>query len=280
MRDLEQTHSGSAASAAFPRPGPVAGAGRGLVQRVDLLSNLLWAELTARYKTATLGVLWFVLNPLLLMLILVVVFDHFIKLNIENYPVFVLSALLPWTYFQMGVSNAASSIPRASGLVKRVWIPRALIPLSAVLASLVHFLISLVLLFALMIAVDLPLTGYALLIPVAVVLQTALIAGIALLISSLNVFYRDVEHVLPPALIGLFYVTPIFYPLSYVPPAWRDWYIVNPMVGIIEIYRRTLLESALPSADLLEAAAIGSLVVLVLGVAVFRRSEPYFDDYV
>ena len=238
------------------------------------------AELNARYKTATLGVLWFVLNPLVLMLILVVVFGRFIKLGIENYPVFVLAALLPWTYFQMGVTNAGTSIPRASGLVKRVRIPRAFIPLSAVVASLVHFLISLTLLVVLMIALGVPLTRYLLFIPPVIVLQTALIAGVGLLLASLNVFYRDIEHALAPSLIGLFYATPIFYPLSYVPAPWRSWYILNPMVGIIETYRCTLIGATAPPADVLVSAALTSLALLAIGTVVFHRGEPYFDDYV
>ena len=268
------------APTASPRASHVGSGGGKILRRRDLLLNLISAELTARYKTATLGVLWFILNPLLLMLILAVVFGRFIRLGIPNYPVFVLSALLPWTFFQMGVTNAGTSIPRASGLVKRVRIPRVFIPLSAVLASLVHFLISLSLLFALMIVLGVPLTRYVLLIPAVIVMQTVFVAGTSLLVASLNVFYRDVEHVLAPALVRLFYVTPIFYPLSYVPPAWHDWYILNPMVGIVETYRRTLIDGSFPAAELLRASAITSVVILAIGIVVFHKSEPYFDDYV
>jgi ABC-type polysaccharide/polyol phosphate export permease len=254
--------------------------GHELLRRRDLLWNLVLAELTARYKTTTLGVLWFILNPLLLMLILVAVFDHFIQLKIANYPVFVFSALLPWTFFQMGVENAGTSIPRASGLVKRVRVPRAFIPISAVLASLVHFLISLVILFALMVALNVPMTVNVVWLPAVIFVQTVLVLGISLLVASLNVFYRDVEHVLSPALLGLFYLTPVFYPLSYVPPAWLRWYILNPMVGIVATYRRTLVDGALPPWRALATSALTSLVLLVIGALVFRRVEPYFDDYV
>src|SRR5580693_536943 len=113
------------------------------VARPDLLRNLVWAELTARYKTTVFGVLWFIVNPMVMMGILVMIFGHVVHLSIENYPAFVLSALLPWTFFQMGVTNAAGSLSRASGLVKRVRIPREFVPLSALVAGLVHFAISL-----------------------------------------------------------------------------------------------------------------------------------------
>ncbi len=248
--------------------------------RLDLLRNLVRAELTARYKTTTLGVLWFVLNPILTMLIMVVVFKKLIRLDIPNYPVFVLSALLPWTFFQMGLVNASSSIPRSSGLVKRVRIPRMLIPLSAVLASLAHFLISLTVLFLLMIVTGVPVTMTVLWLPVLIIVELAFIIGAGLLTASLNVFYRDVEYLLDPLLRVGFYLTPSFYPLSYVPAAWLHWYLLNPMAGIVESYRETLVSGVLPGPRVVGSAVITSLVTLVVGIVVFRRAEPYFDDYV
>jgi lipopolysaccharide transport system permease protein len=118
--------------------------------RPDLLRNLVWAELTARYKTTAFGILWFIVNPMVMMGIMVVIFGQVVHLSIPNYPAFVLAALLPWTFFNMGLTNAASSLSRAAGLVKRVRIPREFVPLSAMIAGLAHFLISLLMLFGLM----------------------------------------------------------------------------------------------------------------------------------
>lgn len=148
--------------------------------RADLLRNLVWAELTARYRTTILGVLWFILNPLLSMIILIVVFKVFVNLDIPNYPVFVLSALLPWTFFQMALTNASSSIPRASSLVKKVRIPRSFIPLSAILASLIHFMISFVVLFILMAAESMRFTPYLLFLPIVVAFQLCFVVGLGL----------------------------------------------------------------------------------------------------
>jgi ABC-type polysaccharide/polyol phosphate export permease len=133
--------------------------------RPDLLRNLVWAELTARYKTTAFGVLWFIVNPMVMMGIMVMIFGRIIHLAIANYPVFVLSALLPWTFFQMGLTNAASSLSRASGLVKRVRIPREFVPLSALMAELVHFLISLLMLFALMAFMKVRVSSFIMFIP-------------------------------------------------------------------------------------------------------------------
>ncbi len=251
-----------------------------MLARPDLLRNLVWAELTARYKTTGLGILWFLVNPLVMMGILIVVFGRVIQLSIKNYPVFVLSALLPWTFFQMGLTNAATSLSRASGLVKRVRIPREFVPLSTVIAGLIHFLISLLLLFALMVVMRIPFTRYMLFLPVAVVIQLTFLVGICLLAASLNVLYRDVEHILAPATQALFYCTPIFYPLSYVPQRWTRWYLLNPMAGIVEFYRDTLVLGQLPSANVVAMAVLTSAATLVTGFLIFRRLEPHFDDYV
>lgn len=248
--------------------------------RIDLLLNLIQAELTARYKSTSLGMLWFVLNPILTMLILVVVFQRLIRLDIENYPVFVLTALLPWTFFQMGFVNASGSVMRSSGLVKRVYVPRLFIPLSAILASFVHFLVSLVVLFGFMLVLQVPFTRYLLLLPVVILIQLVFLIGAGLLGVSLSVIYRDVEHAIEPGMRILFYLTPSFYPLSFVPEKWLGLYLSNPMAGIVAMYRAVILEGAMPSAFVVGMALCGSLVVVVLGVVAFRRAEPYFDDYV
>ncbi len=247
--------------------------------RPDLLRNLVWAELTARYKTTALGVLWFVVNPIAMMGIMVIIFGEVVHLGIANYPAFVLSALLPWTFFQMGLSNAASSLTRASGLVKRVRIPREFVPLSALMAGLVHFLISLVLLFAMMWFMRVRVSPFVLFLPIIIGIQLMFLVGACLLVASLNVLYRDVEHILTPALQALFYFTPTFYPISYVPKPWLRWYLLNPMAGIIELYRNVLVAGWPASAMVLEMAVATSLVTLIVGIIVFRRLELHFDDY-
>jgi lipopolysaccharide transport system permease protein len=246
--------------------------------RPDLLLNLMWAELTARYKTTAFGIVWFIVNPMVLMGILVLVFGRVVHLNVPNYPSFVLSALLPWTFFQMGLTNAAGSLTRASGLVKRVRIPREFVPLSALMAGLVHFLISLAMLFLMMWFQKARVSPLVIFLPVVIVIQLVFLTGAGLLMASLNVLYRDVEHMLSPALQALFYFTPTFYPLSYVPKPWLRWYLINPMAGIIELYRNVLVAGWPPSMRVVQMAILTSLITLVVGIFVFRRLEPQFDD--
>jgi homopolymeric O-antigen transport system permease protein len=247
--------------------------------RPDLLLNLVRAELSARYKTTAFGIVWFIANPMVLMGILVLIFSRVVHLGIPNYPAFVLSALLPWTFFQMGLNNAAGSLTRAAGLVKRVRIPREFVPLSALMAELVHFLISLILLFVVMWFLRARISPWIVFLPLVMVIQLVFMTGAGLLMASLNVLYRDVEHMLSPALQALFYFTPTFYPLSYVPQGWLRWYLLNPMAGIIELYRNVLLAGWPPSILVAKMATVTSLVVLTIGILVFRRLDPLFDDY-
>jgi ABC-type polysaccharide/polyol phosphate export permease len=252
-----------------------------LVAGRDLLLNLVKAELTARYKTATFGVFWFLLNPALTAAVLVVIFQNVVHLSIEHYQMFLLAALLPWTFFQMGLSNAVTSLTRAPAMVKRVRIPRALLPLAAILACLVHFLLSLVLLVILLFVVGIPPTGRALLfLPVVIAIQTVGLMGLALAAASLNVLYRDVEHLV---LVGLrlgFWLTPVFYPLAYVPARWRAVALLNPMTSLIEAYRALFVRRVLPNPGVLATAAVLAVLLLGIGIVLFVRIDPQMDDHV
>lgn len=247
----------------------------------DLLLNLVKAELTARYKTATFGMLWFLLNPALMTAVVVVVIQDVIQFSMERYHVFLLAALLPWTFFQMGLANAVSSLTRAPGMVKRVKIPRALLPIAAILGSLVHFVLSLVLLVALLAVMGiLPgLAAFAFL-PIVLAVHLIGLVGLGLATASLNVIYRDVEHFVQVSLRMGFWLTPIFYPLDSVPPRWRMLAMMNPMTGIIEAYRDVFVRRQIPDAAGLGIAAAFAALLLAVGVALYVRLEPSMDDYV
>ncbi|MEO7117394.1 MAG: ABC transporter permease [Candidatus Limnocylindrales bacterium] len=252
----------------------------GVVARRDLLRNLIKAQLSSRYRTTSLGLLWFILTPLLWALILTLVFQYLLRLDIPNYPIFVLSALLPWTFFQGAVSSATTSVSKSTGLVKRVRIPRIYLPMSEVITTLVHFLASLVVLFALMLVAGIGVTGAIVLLPFIVVIETVCALGFGLIGASLNVFYRDVEFLLTTALRALFYLTPSFYPLSYVPEQWRPVYLLNPMAGIIDSYREIVVYGHAPSLLVLGEATLMSMLFLVIGVVLFVRAEPSFEDHI
>jgi ABC-type polysaccharide/polyol phosphate export permease len=254
---------------------------RDLIGSRDLLVNLVWSELTARYKTTSFGLLWFLLNTALMTGVLLVVFQGLVRIDVDRYPVFLLAALLPWTFFQMGLTNATGSLTRSVALIKRVRIPRMLIVLAAVVATLVHFAAGLVLMLGVLIVVgQAPGLGSVVLLLPIMAIQTVLVIGLGLALASLNVLYRDVDHLVAAAVRLGFWATPVFYPLSYVPTSWQALAALNPMANLIESYRAVLLERTSPSLGGLSEAALVSAVVLVIGVAVFTSLDAHFDDYV
>jgi ABC-2 type transport system permease protein len=245
----------------------------------DLFLNLTRTELTARYKSTALGILWFALSPALMTVVFTVVVQHVLRLDIDRYVLVILAGILPWSFAQASLLSATTAITRAGGLVKRVRVPRAMIPLATVTASLVHFLAAMAVLVVVLPVLGGSLTPWLLALPLAILLQTAGLAGLALLTSSLNVYYRDVEHVLALVLRVGFYLTPTFYPLSMVPESWRQAALVNPLAGMVEVYRALLVDGAAPPGDVLTAAVVWPMLSLVLGAWAFRRYEPDFDDY-
>lgn len=246
----------------------------------DLFLNLTRAQLTARYKTTALGFLWFLVSPLVLMVALTIVFQHVIRLDIPDFPLFALAGLLPWTFFAAAVASATTSLPRSSTLIKRAQLPRSLIPLAEVAASLIHFVVSLGIFIVIATAIGRPPPMLALLLPVILAVHIVCVVAFSLLLSSLEVIYRDVEFFVAMALRVLFYVTPLFYPLGFVPEQWRPLYLLNPMVGIIDAYHAALVRSTPFDPVPLAVSAALSVAWLAVGVTVFRRLQPRFDDHV
>jgi homopolymeric O-antigen transport system permease protein len=255
----------------------------------DLVRNLVARDLKVRYKNSALGIVWSMLNPLGMMLVFTVVFTILIpNTNIERFPVFVMCGLLPWNWFTSSLMGSVHSVVGNAPLVKKVFFPREVLPLSVVLANLVHFLIALVVLFALMIVFKTPLTQWALLLPVLIVLQLLFTLGLAFFFSAVNVYYRDIAMVLDVAMLAWFFLTPVFYSMDLVPqskeifgivvPVQRLAYILNPMSSLIASYRIILYNGAPPALDFFLRTAVTALAFLVLGYLVFHRLSRNFGE--
>ena len=244
----------------------------------ELLKNLVIRDLKVRYKRSVLGVLWALLEPLILMILFTVVFSMLLRIKVEKYPVFVLCGLLPWSFFSTGLSYSASSILQHANLIKKIYFPREIIPLGVILARLVNFLISLILLFGFMLAFGVTFTPYIALLPLIIALQLLLIVGLSLFFTSLNTFYYDVGFILEFLLFGWFYVTPVFYPVSMVPERFLKFYMLNPMAVIVHSYRQVLLYGQAPNFGQLMIAALLIAVAFLIGWSVFRRLEYRFAE--
>lgn len=248
----------------------------------ELLALLTLRNVKVRYKQTILGVGWAVLQPLMTVLVFTLVFHRVAKISSEGvpYPIFALSAMVPWSLFSGGATKAAGSILASASLIKKVYFPRLCVPLSYVLATLIDFLIALALLGGFMIWYRVPLTARVALMPVMVLLSVATALGVGLLLSAFNVHYRDVRQVVPFLFQFWMLATPIAYPGSALPSPWARLYILNPMAGVVEGFRWALLGVGTVPARALGVSAIVAAVVLAAGLLVFQRMDRNFVDLV
>jgi ABC-type polysaccharide/polyol phosphate export permease len=242
----------------------------------ELLKNLVVTELKLRYRRSVLGLLWTMLNPLLMMIVLSVVFSTIMRFNVKDYAVLLLSGLLPWTFFAQSVGLALLSVVSKGSLLKKVYIPKALIPLSSVLACLVNFLLSLVPLFALLLVLGRPLSVSLLFLPVPIALLALFTCGVALVFACLNVFFRDFTHMTEVILQAWFYLSPILYTAEMLPPGYRFLIGWNPLAYLIPCFRLPIFEGRLPPLETVAMAGISAFVVAGVGLWGFLRFERHF----
>lgn len=222
--------------------------------------------------------LWSLLKPLALGAVLFVALSQIVRIRVDNYHLVLLTGLFPWVWFQTAVLMATPSFTNNAPLLKKVPFPRFVLPLSTILNAGVHFLITIpVLVILLGIAGRFPAATWLIGIPVLVVLQLGLLMGLVLLMASIDVFFRDLEHFVEVSMTLLFYLTPILYPLELVPERWRPVVLANPLTALIGAWRDLFMDNRLPGLDLWPTVLF-MLIVAVLGGLVFRRLEPGFGD--
>lgn len=250
-----------------------------LLHYQDLLYFLTLRDLSVRYKQTVLGILWAILQPLLTMVVFSIFLGHLAGVPSDGvpYPVFAYLGLLPWTYFSSAVGRSTASLVGHANLLGKVYFPRVLIPLSAVLSALVDFaLASLVLVGILLYFGIFPAFGSFLMVPLT--LLTALLAlGVGMWLAALNVRYRDVQHATPFLMQVWMFATPVAYPNSLVPETYRVWFHLNPMAGLIASYRSAILGTAIDWPALGISSGM-TVVFLTLGIWQFRRMDRVFAD--
>lgn len=246
-----------------------------------LLFFLVWRDLKVRYAQTVMGIAWAVLQPLLTTFVFSVVFGALARVPSDGlpYPVFSLAALVPWTYFAGALSGAGSSLVSSQNLITKVYFPRLVIPLAPVMAGLVDVAIALVLLFVVMAWYGIvPRPEALFLVPLLLAASALLAAGVGAWLAALNIKYRDVKYVLPFLVQIWMYASPVVYPASAVPEAYRWMYALNPMSGIIEGFRSVLLGVPPIPWSTIGISVGAGVVVCVAGVGHFRRSERAFAD--
>jgi lipopolysaccharide transport system permease protein len=256
---------------------------RELWEHRDLIYLLVRRDIAVRYRQSAVGALWAILQPVLL----AVVFSVFLGLLAKvpsaegiPYPVFAISGMVMWLFFAEAMSRASESTVASEALITRVYFPRVIIPLAAVMPQLVDFAVGFLVVIGAMLLYGVEPSLRIVLLPAVVLIALTTALGIGLWLSALHVRYRDVQHVVPFAiLVGLF-ITPITYPLSLVPSALQPLYAINPLVGVLEGYRWVLFEGfPFPGAILL-IPLITSLLLLITGALFFERMEATFADVI
>jgi lipopolysaccharide transport system permease protein len=250
--------------------------------RRELLYFLVWRDVKIRYKQTVLGAGWAILQPLLTMLIFNLFFGRLAKVPSDGvpYPLFCFAALVPWSFFAQGVTQASNSMVGNTHLITKVYFPRLAIPLSSVLAGVVDLAFSLATLFGLMLYFGVTPGVQALWLPLFLVLAVVTALGIGLWLSALNVEFRDVRHAVPFLIQVWMFATPIAYPSSLLPEPWRTVFGLNPLTGVVEGVRWSLLHTGPPPVGLAAVSAATALALLVSGAFMFRRMEKSFADNV
>lgn len=255
---------------------------RGLAEYRDLLRTLTAHRISVRYRQTVLGVIWAVLQPLLMMIIFTAVFSVLVRMPSDGLPyaLFAYTALLPWTFFATALANGTTSLVSHTALITRVYFPREILPLTYVVAAGFDFLIGCTVLAGLMAWYGVPLSPQAWqLIPVAAILAGWALA-LALIFSAIQVRWRDVGMAVPLLLQLWMFASPVIYPLSAVPEAWRTWYLLNPMAGIITSFREVLLRGRIADPVPLQYAAVVAAIALPVAYLVFKRAEATMADVV
>jgi lipopolysaccharide transport system permease protein len=248
------------------------------IHRRDLLRELIARDMSLRYRGSLLGMAWTLLNPLAELLVLAFVFSSLLPLNIPNYTAFLFIGLLSYDWFSAGLIFATGSIVNSRELMRRPGVPTRVLPIVAVASALVHFVLSLPVLFVLLLMNRVQITGAVFALPILVAIQFVLILSLAYPLSIVHVWFRDTQYFLRVILRLLFYVTPVFYEATTIPARYRTLYELNPMVHVLEAYRDVLLRGVLPTLTPLLVLGVISCVLLLLGLTLFWFTSHLFVD--
>ena len=253
-----------------------------LLQYKDLVWTLSLHRIKVRYKQSLLGILWAIIQPISMMLVFTFIFSLIARMPSEGtpYAIFAFTALLPWNYFSTSVSNATSSLVSNAQFVTKVYFPREILPITYIVAAFFDFAVASTLLACLMIYYQVPLTANVLYaVPILLVL-TCFALAISLIFSATQVRFRDIGVAVPLLLQLWLFATPVIYPLSAVPERLRSFYVLNPMVGIIESFRQVMLKGEPPNMRYLMFSAVVSIILLFVSYLYFKRVEATMADFV
>lgn len=253
---------------------------REVVAYRDLLRDLVARDLKVRYKRSALGMLWTMLNPLFLMIILAMVFSQVLRVTVENFPVYLLSALVLWNFFSQATSWSTACFLSYAPLIRKIYVPQAIFVLATVVSGVVNLVISLLPLALIMLALGHPFTPALAFLPVPILLTTLFALGISLALAPLSVMFADIVPLYQVVLSAWMYLTPIIYPLAALPPHYKRFIVLNPMTHLVEAFRTPIYQGAIPSANVLITSTVAGVGSLLIGWLIFNRYRDRVAYYV
>ena len=244
----------------------------------ELLKTNIKKEIRGKYKGSWLGVLWTFLNPLLMLAVYAFVFPYILRVNVDNYTIFMIVALIPWNFFTTAIQSGTGSVVANGNILKKVYFPREIIPISITTSQLVNFLITCIIMAVFIIFSGVGFSVHVLLFPLLVLIQYILILGLTFILSALTVFVRDIDHFVSVILMLGFYATPIVYQGEMLPKKFQIFLKLNPMAQLVEAYRSILYYHRMPDMTMLIIWGLGSVAILVIGYLIFKKLEKSFVE--
>jgi lipopolysaccharide transport system permease protein len=246
----------------------------------ELFAMLVWRDIKVRYKQTSIGVAWAIVQPLMLMIVFTLIFGKFARFGSEGLPyqVFTYSGLLPWTYFAAALTLSSASVVSNVNLVTKVYFPRVFLPFAASAVPAIDFVLAFVVLVGLMAWYGVGVSAAIVLLPVFLALAFLTALGVGLFLSAVNVRYRDVPYAIPFLTQLWMWLSPVAYSVRALPERWEWVFSINPMTGVINGFRWTIVGTPAPSAGQLALSLGTAILFFVVGLAYFRRSEPRFAD--
>lgn len=244
----------------------------------EFLKTSIKKEFRGKYKKSFLGVLWSFLNPLFQLLIYALVFPFILRMNVDNYTMFLIVALMPWTFFNSTIIQSAASIVSNGGIIKKVYFPREILPISTATSNLINFLITGIIVIAALLISGIGIGTSIFMLPLIIIMQYILQLGLSFIFSSITVYIRDVEYIINIFMMLMFYLCPIVYSSDMIPDKFLPIFKLNPMFHIIEYYRTILYDKQVPNMSNVFILFIMCFAILIIGYLIFQKCKKRFAE--
>lgn len=250
-----------------------------LYQYREMINSLVRRDLRGRYKASFLGFLWTFINPLCQILVYTFVFSFIMRTGIEQFYVYLVSGMIPWIFFSTAVSGGTMCIKNQSEMVKKIYFPREVLPISFVTSAFINMLFCFIMIFLVVFVSGRGFSPVALLfLPLVMVIEYIMALGLTMIVSGLTIYFRDMEHITAVIMMAWIYLTPIMYSIEMVPEKLRGVYYINPMTPVIQSYQHILYYKTIPSMSTLGLAGAFAVVILIIGCIAFRKLEINFAE--